>query len=179
MNISHCKQLCSRDPPASDKLKMQTTRVPPNIRTSHEEGDSAEDFPIQQDKVINETEKMALTDQTLRLGDYLFDEIYTEEANRRAGESAGPDLRVIQLYKKTISILAKTCPDPFIPEDFRNRVLAGFIFLVHDTGIGEIDDISAEDFEEIYAALRACENVNPRFRLEGVICSMNTIVRDT
>jgi len=159
--------------------------------SSHEEGDSVEKFvgasssgeTLLGANIIEETDKMAITDQTLRLGDFLFDELQTEERNRlqqyeqppNPGPSA-PNLRIVQLFKKTIKILGKTCPHPFLPEDFRNRILSGFLFLVQDTGIGEVDDISMEDFEDIADALKSCEAQYPRFRLEGTVCSMKTIV---
>ncbi|XP_021949268.1 uncharacterized protein LOC110846736 isoform X1 [Folsomia candida] len=167
VDMSTCEDLCYRS--------IENDKVPPS-RTSHEEGDSVEILPVHRGE-INETQRMAVTDQTLRLGDYLFDELNTEEFNRRS-DGYGPDLRIVQLYKTSIRILAKTCPDPFIPEDFRNRILSGFLFLVQDTGIGEVDDISAEEFEEIMAALRSCENMNPTFRLEGTVCSMKTIASE-
>jgi hypothetical protein len=170
VDMSTCEELCY--------LSQEKENVP-QIQTSHEEGDSMEGVSSVGRRIpraeINDTQVMALTDQTLRLGDYLFDELNTEEYNRRAEEN-GPDLRIVQLYKKTIKILAKTCPDPFIPDDFRNRILSGFLFLVQDTGIGEVDDISAEEFEEIMSALRSCDNMNPTFRLEGTVCSMKTVV---
>jgi hypothetical protein len=156
--------------------------LPPN---SHENGDSTESLTSlsssssSSENEIDETERMSITDQTLRLGDYLFDELQPEENSRRQAEleRQGPNLRIVQLFKKTVKILGKTCPHPFLPEDFRNRILSGFLFLVEDTGIGEVDDISIEDFEDIYDALKSCEVEYPRFRLEGTVCSMKTIVR--
>lgn len=109
-------------------------------------------------------------DQTLRLGDYLFEQIGSPD------ENPGPKLRITEIFKRSIKILGKSCQAPFVSSNFVNRVLYGFLFLVMDSGIGEIEDISVEEFEEIMVALNACDEKNPEFRLEGVVCESSATV---
>lgn len=62
MDMSTCEDLCYRS--------IENDKVPPS-RTSHEEGDSVEILPVHRGE-INETQRMAVTDQTLRLGNKLL-----------------------------------------------------------------------------------------------------------
>lgn len=138
--------------------------------SSHETSDSLEAQNQISRPKLSKQEAAAITDQTLRLGDYLFEQIATPD------ENPGPKLRITEIFKRSIKILSKSCPHPFISNNFLNRVLYGFLFLVSDSGIGEIEDISVEEFEEIMVELNECDEKNPDFRLEGVVCESSAIV---
>lgn len=157
VSFQSCEDRCYRD--------MYPTGV-----SSHESSDSLESRNRYPRPKFSPSAESLITDQTLRLGDYLFEQIATPE------ENPGPKLRSVELFKRSVQILSKHCAHPFVHSNFINRLLYGFLFLVTDAGIGNVEDISVEEFEEISRALDSCDEKPPDFRLEGDICDNHAIV---
>ncbi|ODM97880.1 hypothetical protein Ocin01_08810 [Orchesella cincta] len=157
ISLQSCEDRCYRnifESPSSSALYTSS---------SHEESDSLESPHHISRPKLSASDRMVVNDQTLRLGDYLFDQIATPD------ENPGPSLRVVELFKQSIKIMASSCRHPFISSNFVNRLLYGFLFLISDAGIGELEDVNLEEFEEIMAALNACDEKEPNFRLEGTV----------
>jgi hypothetical protein len=146
---------------------------------SHE-GDDSVEILEQEDalNVISDETKKKLTDQTLRLGDHLFDKIYTLNLHEFEDTSnrTEPEIRLVEMFKKTMLILSKTCKHPFLHKDYINRVYHGFLFLVRDMGTHTIEDVSVEEFEDIMEGLDLCEQRGQLFRLEGSVCASKATV---
>jgi len=163
ISLQSCEDRCYRnifESPSSSSLYTSS---------SHEDSDSLESPHHVSRPKLSASDRMIVNDQTLRLGDYLFDQIATPD------ESPGPSLRLVELFKRSIRIMANSCQHPFISNNFVNRLLYGFLFLISDSGIGELEDVNLEEFEEIMVALNACDEKAPSFRLEGTVCENNAI----
>ena len=146
---------------------------------THEGDDSLEILENEETlKTISDEDKKKIVDQTLRLGDYLFDKIYTlnlEQLDDTENKTE-PEIRLIEMFRKTMIILTKTCKTPFIHHDYINRVYHGFLFLVKDMGIHTVEDVSVEEFEDIMENLDLCEQRGQLFRLDGSICPSRATV---
>lgn len=106
------------------------------------------------------------------MGDFLYDRLENSD------KDIGPNLRVVSLFETSIEIVKRTCPHPFVHEDFLSRIHEGFLFLLLDVGIGHPEDVSPEEYENILGALDTCKYKEPGFRVEGSICPSKSLIKE-
>jgi len=155
-----CYQECSEDPAEEDSF----------INPNWESREEARLEPISEDT------RQKLVDQTMRLGDALFENLHTLDSEE-IELPATLNLGVVSIFRKTMEILGKACHHPFLHRDFINRVTHGFLFLLSDFGTHMIQDVRMEEYEDIMDALRFCEEQGAPFRLGGLICKSKAVVK--
>ena len=146
-----------------------------------EELDPSSSSSSEEAGAIDPQEVRALKEQTLRLGDYMYDITFGGEGDGNDGDDGSEsivqlDYRIVDLFKRSFDVIRGTCPDPFLPQEFNRRVMNGFLFLLSDFGTDKLQDITEEEYQDIRDAIDACKTEKPGFSFQGKICSAKALV---
>lgn len=159
---------------AEDKCLGEYVRV---SKDNANGGEEPIDYPGDNDTMISAEDpnvdrtNIDVRQQTLRLFLYLSGLLADENENM-------PVIRLIRLLKKSFDILRKYCFAQYVPHDFTKEVLRSFLFLLRESDLAHVKDISVHEFAKINDVLERCLKGSPPnpFYLTGIVCKASSKV---
>lgn len=93
-------------------------------------------------------------------------------------DAEGPNLRIVEILKKSFEVLRRHCPNRYVPEIFSDQVLKAFLFLVREGDLASLRDVSEDDHANIMGVLNQCseEEPAPKVKFNGRECPRRGIV---
>lgn len=89
-------------------------------------------------------------------------------------EDISDHFRITRLFLQSVRLTSMICDPLYLPEEFLDTVETGFMFLLKQQSLEQLEDIDLDDFEMLRQALEFCMgDPNATVVIEGNHCPSN------